>query len=85
MEASQEDILAKIQSVKKVIPREDLLQEERDSIIEEIHDQYFDLQDKLDRLPRLSGYYDFQYFNDDREDSPGEFHQHILNLLLFRA
>lgn len=82
LEAGQGAILAKIQSVEKKIPDKETLREERDTLIEELHDEYIDLQDKLDALPRLSGYYDFENFNDNRNDSPGEFRQHHLSLHL---
>ncbi|MCH9034825.1 MAG: hypothetical protein IID42_10020 [Planctomycetes bacterium] len=82
LEAGQGAILAKIRSVEESIPDEAAWRAERDSLMEEIHSEYFDLQDRLDALPRLSGYYDFEYFNDNREDSPGEFRQHHLSLHL---
>ena len=56
LEAGHGAILAKIQSVEESIPDEDMLREERDSIVEEINQEYFDLQDKLDALPRFGGY-----------------------------
>ncbi len=43
LEASQGAILAKIQSVEESIPDEDMLREERDSIVEGIQEEYFDL------------------------------------------
>ena len=54
------------------------------SMVEDLRSEYFALQDHLDALPALSGYYDFEYFNDDRADSPGEFRQHHVSLHLTR-
>ena len=36
--------------------------------------------DRLDLLPALAGYYDVEYFDDDRRDSPREFRHHHLSL-----
>ncbi len=82
LEAGQTTVLQKLHAVEESVPNEEALREERESLMEEIREEYFDLQDRLDLLPTLSGYYDFEYFNDDREDSPGEFRQHHLSLHL---
>jgi hypothetical protein len=36
--------------------------------------------ENLDQLIKINGYYDFEYANDDKADSPGEFKQHHLSL-----
>ncbi len=82
VEAGQAALLGQLQSLETAAPDAAEFREERDEILDEIRGEYFDLQDKLDSLPSLSGYYDFEYFNDDREDSPGEFRQHHLSLHL---
>ncbi|MFQ5589819.1 MAG: hypothetical protein ACE5HE_01525 [Phycisphaerae bacterium] len=82
LEASQTAILEKIQAVERAMPDEESVREERQALIEELRYDYFDLQERLNLLPTLSGYYDFVYTNDDREDSRGEFNQHWLSLHL---
>ncbi len=49
-------------------------------LIEQLYEEIGAVQERLDRQPTLSGYYDFEYLNDDRTDSPGEFRQHHLSL-----
>ncbi|MEW6741457.1 MAG: hypothetical protein AB1486_01760 [Planctomycetota bacterium] len=41
-----------------------------------------DLRHRIDLLPVLAGYFDTEYFNDNRSESPGEFRQHRLSLHL---
>ncbi len=81
LESSQTEILQKLGAAERqaggqAFPRE------CDEGLEELRDDFFDFQDRLDQMPTLSGYYDFEYFNDNRDDSPGEFRQHHLSLHL---
>lgn len=82
VESGQAALLAKFQSLEASVPDTDEFREERDEILDDMREEYFSLQDRLDDLPTISGYYDFEYFNDNREDSPGEFRQHHLSLHL---
>ncbi len=82
LEASQTAILNKIEEVEESIPDDEAMRAEREAMLDELRDEYFDLQDRFDDLPTFSGYYDFEYINDDRSDSPGEFRQHRLSLHL---
>jgi len=80
VEAGQAALLAKIESVEA--SDHDGFLEEREALFDEMREEYLDLEQKLDNLPSISGYYDFEYFNDDRELSPGEFRQHHVSLHL---
>ncbi len=80
LEAGQTTALEWIHTVEESVPDEETLREERESMMVEMREEYLDLQDRLDLLPTLSGYYDFMYHNDDREDSPSRFHHHRLSL-----
>ncbi len=55
---------------------------DEDLTLEEISEHLRDIDDRLDWLPTLSGYYDFEYINDDRSGSPGEFRQHHVSVHL---
>jgi len=82
VEAGQAALLSKIESVEASVPDDEAFVVERDAILDELRDEYLDIEQKLDSFPTISGYYDFEYFNDDREDSPGEFRQHHVSLHL---
>ncbi len=84
VEAGQAALLAKFQSLETSVPDAEKFREERDEMLDDMREEYFSLQERLDNLPTISGYYDFQYFNDDRKDSPGEFRQHVLSIHLSR-
>ncbi|MFQ5458488.1 MAG: hypothetical protein ACE5FC_08575 [Myxococcota bacterium] len=84
VEAGQAALLEKLQTLDASPRDEEEIQEEDRAMIEELREEYFDLQDRLDRMPTLSGYYDVEYFNDDRSDSPGEFRQHHVSLHISR-
>lgn len=53
-----------------------------ETLLTESREEGTDLAARLEGLPDLGGYYDFEYFNDDRKGSPGEFRQHRLAILL---
>ncbi|MFQ5600070.1 MAG: hypothetical protein ACE5G2_05910 [Candidatus Krumholzibacteriia bacterium] len=40
------------------------------------------LDERLDLMPTLGGYYDFEYLNDSRSSSPGTFRQHHVSMHL---
>ena len=82
VEASQAALLAKFESLEASVPNPETAREEREEILDDLREEYFSLQDRIDNLPTVSGYYDFEYFNDDRKDSPGEFRQHHLSVHL---
>jgi hypothetical protein len=82
LEAGQAALLSKLQAVETSIPDNGELHEEREAILDELRDEYFDLQDRLDSMPTITGYYDFEYFNDNRQDSPGEFRHHRLSVFV---
>ena len=79
VEAGQAVLLKKIQVMEASLPEDGEL---RESALQELREEQFELQKKLDQMPTLSGYLDVEYFDDDREDSPGEFRQHHLSLHL---
>jgi len=82
LEAAQAMTQAKIATVADAVPDLDALKEEREEVLEDLRSDYFDITDRLDALPELSGYYDLEYINDDRSDSPGEFRQHHVSIHL---
>ena len=51
-----------------------------DSLLAEIRQEDHGLSDRVNNLLDWAGYFDFEYFNDDRSGSPGEFRQHRLSL-----
>src|SRR3989338_5755878 len=50
--------------------------------VEELRHELAAFKDTVDKFPKISGYYDFEWSNDDKEASPGEFKQHHLSLFL---
>jgi hypothetical protein len=80
VEVGQAALLEKIQSLESSNPDEEAFRQEREAMIEEMREEYFGLQDKLEAMPTFGGYYDFEYLNDDHKDSPGEFRHHRLSL-----
>ncbi len=50
--------------------------------VEELRHELAVFKDTVDKFPKISGYYDFEWSNDDKEASPGEFKQHHLSLFL---
>ena len=80
VETTQAALLKKFQSLEASVPNADEFREERDEILDDMREEYFELQEKLDDLPTISGYYDFDYLNDDRSESPGEFRVHHVGL-----
>lgn len=82
LEAGQGALLEKVRVLEERAPSELGDVGEGGEAVKELRDAYFEMQETLDRAPNLSGYYDFEYINDDRKNSPGEFRQHRLTLLL---
>lgn len=82
LEAGQGALLEKVRLLEDRAPSEPGDAGESAETAGELRDAFFDVQETLDRAPTLGGYYDFDYFNDNRDDSPGEFRQHHLTLLV---
>lgn len=82
LEAAQAAMAEQLASVAERVEDTSPSEEERESILEEVREEFGDLEERLNLLPTLSGYYDFEYFNDDLEGSPGEFRQHHVSLHL---
>jgi hypothetical protein len=82
LEAGQGALLEKVRLLEDRAPSEQGEAGESREALEEVRHGYFEMQEALDRAPNLAGYYDFEYINDDRKNSPGEFRQHRLTLLL---
>lgn len=89
LEQSQAAMLRRIETLtqdQQARDDEADLEAEREALLDEIRDEFAEdfagLEERLDLLPNLGGYYDFEYFNDGRKDSPGEFRQHHVSLFL---
>ena len=48
--------------------------------VEELRGEFRGFKNTVDQLVKINGYYDFEWYNDDKESSPGEFKQHHLSL-----
>ncbi|MFQ5410959.1 MAG: hypothetical protein ACE5EC_01630, partial [Phycisphaerae bacterium] len=90
LEASQAALLKTIERLSQThdndAEREAIQEEEREALLDELRDEFGEdlvgIEERLDLLPNLGGYYDFEYFNDGRKDSPGAFRQHHVSLFL---
>lgn len=82
LEVKQGALLERIKSVEESVPEDAESGEQRGGALESLRRDYADLQEKLDELPALNGYFDFEYLNDDRKNSPSEFRQRHLTLLV---
>lgn len=50
--------------------------------VEELRQELESFKNIVGKFPKISGYYDFEWSNDDKEASPGEFKQHHLSIFL---
>ncbi|MFQ5501110.1 MAG: hypothetical protein ACE5EQ_02290 [Phycisphaerae bacterium] len=90
LEASQASLLKTIDTIiqhpDNDAERKAAHDEEREALMDELREEFGEefagLEDRLDLLPDLGGYYDFEYINDGLKDSPGEFRQHHVSLFL---
>ena len=48
--------------------------------VEELRGEFQGFKNAVDQLVKINGYYDFEWYNDDKESSPSEFKQHHLSL-----
>lgn len=82
LEATQTTLRERLESVEESAPEDARMGEEPGGTLEALRHEYTDLQEKLDSLPSLNGYFEFEYLNDNRSGSPGEFRQRHLTLLV---
>ena len=84
LEASQAKTREKVGAVLLGRESAEASREEAEETLVSIRKDLEETSLKLDHLPQLGGYYDFEYFDDDRSNNPGEFRQHHVTLLLFQ-
>lgn len=47
--------------------------------VEELRGEFQGFKNMVDQLVKINGYYDFEWYNDDKESSPSSFRQHHLS------
>ncbi len=72
LEASHGELRKTIEQLHETVQTVEAVQEEHESLREDLGVELLDLDERLELLPTITGYYDFEYRNDDRSDSPGE-------------
>ncbi|MFQ5777353.1 MAG: hypothetical protein ACE5IP_05045 [Terriglobia bacterium] len=81
-EAAQARTGEKAEVASHTAASEEAGREENARTLTDIRNDLDETVGRLDYLPQVGGYFDFEYFNDDRPNSPGEFRQHHVTLFL---
>ena len=82
MEASQVRTREQVGAVSQAIASEKADREEGDETLTAMRGDLDQTSEKLNKLPHVGGYFDFEFFDDDRSNSPAAFRQHHVTLFL---